>query len=419
MKLKEILEGFKNEIGEMLISFGEKLTNSISEELAETKNQVKNVEQELELLKAEIQDLKKAPIQTVEQPAVEPKKTTPEAKKPIQIKGFTEKQDITLAKKFIDLRLHTRDFDNPIVKAGSLIATNKEFALTISKGDKYQDGIYLLGDSIINTGKDIDYVLSDYERVMKDFKLEKDTKKIDFNKEQIEKIVQASEYASKDNYSVSSVRIDTENGEGYIVATDTFRLLSHKFKTDENIKVSIPRDLVVKIKSEILKVDKMQLETDGDRHVIKYANRRVYFKQPAGAYPNFRSILDGIKVEKAELNIKDILTKDIISEIKSYQKLAKNQKSIVLETKDGAGTIRIFKNEAAAAKDYIKENLVHEIKLDKVKGFNNLKVGMNLNYLLKHIEFGLDNIKWTSQSAMVWDTKDNTTSIMMPVAMCD
>lgn len=426
--LKEILEGFKKEVGEMLISFGEKLTKGLTVEVDGIKKEVKDVKDELELLKAEIQDLKKAPMQTVEQPAVEPKKTTPEAKKPIQTKkesfkcGFTESQTATLVKKFIGVK---EVFKTPIVVNGYMLQTGDRAMLKVHRTAQFdfEDGVYLINNGFIKDDN-LSKELEDYKREYKDykeivFKTKEDKKiKTTFTNSEFKKILNAAEYSDKKNDSgraINGVRVISKDNSIQVVGTDSYCMYAAKFEKEcPEFAITIPYAILNKTKSELSKVKEIEFETDNKIIILKWSNRELMFESISENYPNTDFILkNAFEGETtADIPLKEIFNKNTLNEVKAYLKNT-NANGVIVNLDTNKANIKVYNHKDKIG---IKENLIKNIEVPVKYSGHKLEVALSLSLIEKHLS-NFDTLGYKTASSMLFTVKDNIASIIMPIAI--
>ncbi|MGL5189126.1 MAG: hypothetical protein ACRC7S_05650 [Cetobacterium sp.] len=380
--MKNLFESFKNEVGKMLINFGEKLTS----EIESTNKRVDKLEKEIEEIK---EQFKKE--STPAEKAVKTRKVS-------SIKEATEKDDLNLLKKFTCKEKHRKsNYNLAIAESGEIKTTNFENTLFI-KDDKYNENniFELSGSMLLKSNADIeDFKMPVFNTESNDnisFKLNKNIMDIILNK--------ALVYGdNKDNIAIYGVHLECKNNVLYIVSTDSYRLYKNEYELNSNkdFKITLSYDLLNNIKTDYNKLgDIVELNIFSNFIELKYSNRVFLSKITDMPFPNYISLIESMKNhEYIEFN-----NDQKINEIFEYSKNNPDKYNSFF---------------------YFDENKVKtagiELELNLNGTYKN-KVGLNVKFLIDMLKVD-KKVYMKNSSTMVYAQNEKELSILMPLAFRD
>ncbi|MEG1150455.1 MAG: hypothetical protein RSE17_04135 [Bacilli bacterium] len=380
--MKNLFESFKNEVGKMLINFGEKLTS----EIESTNKRVDQLEKEIEEIKEQFK-----------------KESTPVAKtrKVSSIKEATEKDNLNLLKKFTCKEKYRKtNYNLAISGAGEVKTTNFENTLII-KDDKYnENNIFdLSGSMLLKSNADIE-----------DFKMpvfnneSNDNIKIELNKNIMDIILnKALVYGdNKENIAIYGVHLECKNNVLYIVGTDTYRMYKNEFELNsKDFKITLSYDLLNNIKTDYNKLgDIVELNIFTNNNIgssfieLKYSNRILISKLIDIPYPNYKNITDSTNHhEYTEF-------KQDLNELLEYSKNNKDKYAVLFN----------FANYEAKTADFKTEV--------NTSGNFEGRVYLNVKFLIELLKVN-KKVYMKNSSTMVYAQNEKELSILMPLAFRD
>ncbi|MEG1010093.1 MAG: hypothetical protein RSF67_09840 [Clostridia bacterium] len=380
--MKNLFESFKNEVGKMLINFGEKLTS----EIESTNKRVDQLEKEIEEIKEQFK-----------------KESTPVAKtrKVSSIKEATEKDNLNLLKKFTCKEKYRKtNYNLAISGAGEVKTTNFENTLII-KDDKYnENNIFdLSGSMLLKSNADIE-----------DFKMpvfnneSNDNIKIELNKNIMDIILnKALVYGdNKENIAIYGVHLECKNNVLYIVGTDTYRMYKNEFELNsKDFKITLSYDLLNNIKTDYNKLgDIVELNIFTNNNIgssfieLKYSNRILISKLIDIPYPNYKTITDSTNHhEYTEF-------KQDLNELLEYSKNNKDKYAVLFN----------FANYEAKTADFKTEV--------NTSGNFEGRVYLNVKFLIELLKVN-KKVYMKNSSTMVYAQNEKELSILMPLAFRD
>lgn len=377
--MKNLFESFKNEVGKMLINFGEKLTT----EIESTNKRVDQLEKEILEIKEQFK-----------------KESTPAEKvvktrKVSSIKEATEKDDINLLKKFTCKEKYRKSNYNLAITGNSEIKTTNFENTLIIKDDKYNvDNIFdLSGSILLKTNADIE-----------DFKMpvfnteSNDNIKIELNKNIMDIILnKALVYGdNKDNIAIYGVHLECKNNVLYIVGTDTYRMYKNEFELNsKDFKITLSYDLLNNIKSDYNKLgDIVELNIFSNFIELKYSNRILISKLIDIPYPNYKTITNSTNHHES------VEFKQDLNELLEYSKNNKDKYAVLFN----------FANYEAKTADFKTEV--------NTSGNFEGKVYLNVKFLIELLKVN-KKVYMKNSSTMVYAQNEKELSILMPLALRD
>lgn len=377
--MKNLFESFKNEVGKMLINFGEKLTT----EIESTNKRVDKLEKEIEAIK---EQFKKEST-----PAEKVAKT----RKVSSIKEATEKDNLNLLKKFTCKEKYRKsNYNLAIAENGEIKTTNFENTLFIKDNKYNENNIFdLSGTMLLKSNADIE-----------DFKMpvfntgSNDNIKIELNKNIMDIILnKALVYGdNKNNIAIYGVHLECKNNVLYIVGTDTYRMYKNEFELNsQDFKITLNYDLLNNIKSDYNKLgDVVELNIFSNFIELKYSNRILISKLIDIPYPNYKIITDSTNHhEYTEF-------KQDLNELLEYSK----------NNKDKYAALFNFANYEAKTADFKTEV--------NTSGNFEGRVYLNVKFLIELLKVD-KKVYMKNSSTMVYAQNEKELSILMPLAFID
>lgn len=384
--MKNLLDQFKKQVGELLISFGEQ----ISGELSDTNKRVDKLEKEIESIKEQFSNNKEV-VKEVK------KSTTSKVKVP------TDKDDINLLKKFTCKVKHRKsNFNMAIAEAGEIKTTDFENTVII-KNDKYNNNeIYdLTGSILLKSNNDIE----DFKQPL--YNTDNSGIEINLNNDIMNCIFKALDYSDKSgiNKALQGVYLECIENKLNIVASDSYRLYKNEFEFNSDyFNVLLPFELLNGIKQDYnkfnngsLKIELYNKNSINNNFIkVSYSNRVTYSQITDLPFPNFKELLKSITY-----NEYIDFSKVDINEYMEYSKLNTNNKYACYFNFD------IYQIRT--------ENNKFEIN---TSGSYVGKIGLNSKFLNDMLKID-KKVYMKNSSSMCYAKNGNEISLLMPIAFMD
>ncbi|MGL5749453.1 MAG: hypothetical protein ACRCXT_02910 [Paraclostridium sp.] len=382
--MKNLFESFKNEVGKMLINFGEKLTS----EIESTNKRVDKLEKEIEEIKEQFKK-ESTPVEKV----VKTRKVS-------SIKEATEKDNLNLLKKFTCKEKHrSSNYNLAIAENGEIKTTNFTNTLIIKDNKYNENNIFDLNGSILlKSHADIE-----------DFKMpvwnteSNDNIKVELNKSIMDTIFKALECSHKSNemMHIHGVLLECKNNILNIVSTDSYRLYKNEFELNsKDFKILINHDLLNCIKMDYNKLgDTVELNIFVSNNIgnsfieLKYSNRLFLSKITDFPFPNYISLIES-------MNNHEYIEFDNDKKLNEILEYSKNNP------------------KKYNSFFYFNENKVKTAGIELELNFNGTyknKVGLNVKFLMDMLRVD-KKIYMKNSSTMVYAKNEKELSILMPLA---
>lgn len=378
-ELQAMLERFKKQVGEMMISFGEELTNQVEK----TNERIDNLENEIKELKEIVMTKKENEVPKAESPKAEIVKVPLEREKeekpkePKKTRGVskypTEKDDLNILKKFSSKTRYHKINNIALLENGYLKSSDYENTIYIKQQDAMQDPtIYdITSKSLIkNLNKEL------YEIDIPKLKeFTENSIKIELTNEIINSIIKANEIVgTSENLSLYGVRFECTNNVLSIVSTDSYKMYFNQMPLKSNdFSFTINKDFVNMVKADLLKFgtnEVVVLEYDNNDLRLTYQNRVATSKCTDFAFCDYKSLIQRFSFTGyADMEGIDFAKLESICSLNGKYK-----------------NVAIFN---------IKHNSIECIPMDEIQEKNKEVYNIKDN-TIEEIQIGL-NVKWLSQ----------------------
>lgn len=402
--MKNLLEGFKQEVGKLLISFGEKLTG----ELEKTNLRVDKLEKEIEVLKEkfnsettaipEQKSTEKFEIETTDEFAIQHIPATEIKKSKSKKSEYSLKDNLDLFNKIVLKK--GRNANTFLSENGYITCNNSDINIQI-KSDIAEAGTFRtdIKTSLVNSNIEVD----DFRKLV--FKTSDAYSTINLNAKDMEKVFAAKNYASTDkiNPKIAGVYFENVNGELNISATDAFRMYNDKIKSSVDFKAFLLPSAILnaievdynKLKSEVV------IKRYENKVEVIYKDRIITAALNDLPFPDYKNILEREMYSK-KIEFNKELDFKVLNELSSKDIMKKNVIALDLRYR----VIRALDKEFELDINIIDSR---NYKLNK----DDCVIGINSKYLQEALKIS-NTIEYNNATSMLKLTKDTTTVVVMP-----
>ena len=202
--------------------------------------------------------------------------------------------------------------------------------------------------------------------------------------------VEFSASCDPENFAVNCVRLETEENKLTAIGTDTYRLAMCETEIMEpkvhRLYASIPlkavKGLIKALKSKIQSLeDTVQVIFNGKGIVFKFGSVEIRANHVSFSFPDYKAIVKGLKNDKKVM----LNTKVFLATLKKAILVAKNNKAAknggVFDFWGGSLTVKAS-NEFTEFKE----------KIDTVQTGENLKISLNIKFLIDYLSKSKDSL---------------------------
>lgn len=233
--------------------------------------------------------------------------------------------------------------------------------------------------------------------------------------------VEFSTSCDPENVAVNCVRLETEDNKLTAVGTDTYRLAMCETEILEpkahRICASIPlkavKGLIKALKSKVQGLEGTVLVMSNSKEIIfKLGSVEIRANHVSFSFPDYKAIIKGLKNDKKVM----LNTKVFLATLKKAVLVAKNNKAAknggVFDFSGGSLTVKAS-NELTEFRE----------KIDTVQTGENLKISLNIKFLMDYLSKSKDSLTVMEMSnernavLVRGETDNKCTYLIMPLAL--